>query len=756
MVDYYNPYAKESYESQPTTLLISSKKTWLAHTFCYVLHVGLILVHVIFLLLWFTGLAHKVVIPIGPKSNLIATGIVQATTIVATIYIAGLLFISQQLATRRNLYSNQTLTATHDNLSSWTGLGASLVSVWHQRATAAAVSSSLIVAAYFSCLAILHITSPALVTVQAFNSTEHTVIPATLGPPNMSVANLGSGHQPAFGLTRRPSYPTCLTAIGFRKSDWRMERCMMSSLTTLAKVMLSLARRHSMLPADMLRAPQVTLMATAGLGILPRYMIPHFIASPIPVLAPNTFKWSSFYSYNLKDPFRHALFYTSADVVDSSGSNGAPIQLDSPMRPGAHMDASRQATVSDKNSVTTLQVIGCSVSLVNQSAVVDAQTHLFARSSAIGRKTDIDNERRQVVPRQDGSSTGGAQTTITVPATSTSQDEPSSSQISRTPNHQVSQDSTSSDPTSDSTMSPVGHPVPQTTTGHPVPQDSSTSPSTPSSSPTPEISNGRVIRRLSLEGITLGHPVPTGPPDNSNSSSSNSQFGAITYYEMDDTFLDVSISFNGRLPGKPWENPTGCNPLSVVEQYVMEDLGIYPTLIDSPDRPVPKITLHDLENTLASATAASYWAALYAKAGGLKESDPYNVANANNCRVAAMAGTASISYPSSATRLNVNLTPVSIASVAPYSNTPIGFMRSRSLTRPVHSHVLDHRKAATGDSNIDTVGILQILWLIRTRPDLQNVVSDVDEPTVDNLRKDSWLVPNVDADASKKGGNIGD
>ncbi len=40
----------------------------------------------------------------------------------------------------------------------------------------------------------------------------------------------------------------------------------------------------------------------------------------------------------------------------------------------------------------------------------------------------------------------------------------------------------------------------------------------------------------------------------------------------------------------------------------MEDLGLHSILLDSPVRPAPKITLHDLENSLASATAASYWA----------------------------------------------------------------------------------------------------------------------------------------------------
>ncbi len=34
-----------------------------------------------------------------------------------------MIFLSQQLATRRNLHARQTLTATHDNMSAWTWIG---------------------------------------------------------------------------------------------------------------------------------------------------------------------------------------------------------------------------------------------------------------------------------------------------------------------------------------------------------------------------------------------------------------------------------------------------------------------------------------------------------------------------------------------------------------------------------------------------------------------------------------------------------
>ncbi|KAK0219018.1 hypothetical protein IW262DRAFT_1558964 [Armillaria fumosa] len=144
----------------------------------------------------------------------------------------------------------------------------------------------------------------------------------------------------------------------------------------------------------------------------------------------------------------------------------------------------------------------------------------------------------------------------------------------------------------------------------------------------------------------------------------------------------------------------------------MEDLRLHSILLDSP-------------KTLASATAASYWAALYAKAGGLKDDDPYNVENVNNYRVESMTGNATISYPFTATRLNINLIPLLLGLLASVGLLLLVFWL---FGKPIE-----------GDSGIDAIGVLQIIWLMRTRPDLQRIVSDVDEPTVENLRESGMV-----------------
>lgn len=167
----------------------------------------------------------------------------------------------------------------------------------------------------------------------------------------------------------------------------------------------------------------------------------------------------------------------------------------------------------------------------------------------------------------------------------------------------------------------------------------------------------------------------------------------------------------------------------------MEDLGLHSILLDSPVRPAPVITLHDLENSIASATAASYWAALYAKAGGLKNDDPYNVDNVNNFKVEAMAGNATITYPYTVMRLNINLIPVAVGLGASIGLLVLAY---QLIGKPI-----------AGDSGIDTIGVLQILWLMRTRPDLQRLISEVDEPSVDNLRRTGMVNTSMHSQAEE-------
>ncbi|KAJ6557621.1 hypothetical protein B0H19DRAFT_888703, partial [Mycena capillaripes] len=59
------------------------------------------------------------------------------------IYTAILVFVTQRLAMRRKLWSYQTLTATHDHISSWMGLGSALATLYNQISVPASVFGTI-------------------------------------------------------------------------------------------------------------------------------------------------------------------------------------------------------------------------------------------------------------------------------------------------------------------------------------------------------------------------------------------------------------------------------------------------------------------------------------------------------------------------------------------------------------------------------------------------------------------------------------
>ncbi|PBK60961.1 hypothetical protein ARMSODRAFT_1026046 [Armillaria solidipes] len=890
---FYNPF--EDPQHPPTTpeyktevvnpLLFTDgqverpKKSWFLHILCFTLHAVLIGLHVLLLFVWFTRFEHKVVVPIGQKSNILSTVIVQVSQLFATIYLSILIFISQQLATRRNLHTRQTLTATHDNMSAWTGLGAALMALWRQTTIAATVAGVFLVSAYFVCAGILSVTAPALFSLQPFNTSRHSVISTTLGPPNISINNLGSSNPSSFWLDSTPVIPYLshsdrISKIGLENGTLYD---VLSNNNGEGDVFVNALTFN--VTCGFVDGVSITPIPNTGNWSVDTVYDDH--VQPIPVLAPNTFKWLPYYNYNFRDPWRHALFYTSANITDSDGSKGNLVSLKPPMQPGTYMSPSRKiVNYFDEATVYTMQVIGCTITLINQTAVVDAQSHLLKRVYPSGRKTSStwSQWNPETIPANatvssspDGATTifgrdAPTATPTPVAAHSKRQDPPAGARPTQAPQPQ----SPNPEPATPNPPPPPQNPNPQPATPpsnpnaggpspqnpdrqpatppqpHPAPQNPSTQPASPpesnpnfaapqdpnpqpapvanppqsnspanagpapqqarpapqpqaqpapqsqpqpQSNPQPQAQpqpapqpqpnpqpatnsnsnpepapnpspqqpgtdnfvggqqagepaaaaapNSNVQPETANQPAaaaqpTVGNNSPTTASEDTATRGTGAKFGSLTWYSMSNVFLDVwwnlfdqaatsRFPSTDDCPGFPWSNPDICNPLTVVEQFVMEDLGLHSILLDSPVRPAPVITLHDLENSIASATAASYWAVLYAKAGGLKNDDPYNVDNVNNFKVEAMAGNAAITYPYTAMRLNINLIPVAVGLGASIGLLVLAY---QLIGKPI-----------AGDSGVDTIGVLQILWLMRTRPDLQRLISEVDEPSVDNLRR---------------------
>jgi hypothetical protein len=106
------------------------------------------------------------------------------------VYNALLVFLTQKLAMNHNIKKDQTLTTTHDIIASWGGLGSALVTLANQFSTPASIFGTLQIVAYLGCITFLHIATPAIISVQAFNNTVSSRI-GVHGLPEFNASNSG-------------------------------------------------------------------------------------------------------------------------------------------------------------------------------------------------------------------------------------------------------------------------------------------------------------------------------------------------------------------------------------------------------------------------------------------------------------------------------------------------------------------------------------------------------------------------------------
>ncbi|KAJ7435175.1 hypothetical protein FB451DRAFT_1571618, partial [Mycena latifolia] len=135
--------------------------------FSFVLHGVLAAIHIALVVVWSRSIEHRLVFSLDQQRNasLLITVI---TTTFGTLYTTLLVFVTQTLSTRRSLRMNQTLTATHDTAAAWGGIGSAFIHVWHQTVVRASLFGVLSTLMYLGAILVLHITTPALFSVQTF------------------------------------------------------------------------------------------------------------------------------------------------------------------------------------------------------------------------------------------------------------------------------------------------------------------------------------------------------------------------------------------------------------------------------------------------------------------------------------------------------------------------------------------------------------------------------------------------------------
>ncbi|KAK7018990.1 hypothetical protein R3P38DRAFT_2979971 [Favolaschia claudopus] len=317
------------------------------------LHSLLILVHVILLGVWSKRLEHRVTFSL--KNQKTASFLITAiSTTIGTLYSASLVFITQTLSMRRSLQRPQTLTETHDNAVAWIGIGSAIMQLWSQKAVPASVFGVFSTFLYLLCVLILHVTTPALFALEAFNATQPVLVDSQ-GLPSYNWSNetngffgdyetliyfipqplsvlpfVFQGYIPTLGLHNGSMYEVLAPNEGFGN---------IAVKGTKFDITCGYIPDLTFRPVDNTSAWNVT-----GPPFQPYYEIIEPTQPGIIVPINRTF-------------LDTILFYTTIPILDSNSETGPTYALSPPLG----------------NATSAIQVMGCSLALINQTAVVDAQ-----------------------------------------------------------------------------------------------------------------------------------------------------------------------------------------------------------------------------------------------------------------------------------------------------------------------------------------------------------------------------------------------
>lgn len=100
------------------------------------------------------------------------------------LYLAGLLWTIQRITLRRDLHTQQTLTAIHDKSCAWLGLCSSLSVLLDQIKIPAALPKVLCIFLYLGGISVLHIVIPSSLNVNIYNGTVSVEQDTTLARPS--------------------------------------------------------------------------------------------------------------------------------------------------------------------------------------------------------------------------------------------------------------------------------------------------------------------------------------------------------------------------------------------------------------------------------------------------------------------------------------------------------------------------------------------------------------------------------------------
>ncbi|KAJ7692064.1 hypothetical protein B0H17DRAFT_1061829 [Mycena rosella] len=338
-----------------------------------ILHFTLVAIHLALLGLRSRGWEHRFIFSLERQStvSLIITAI---TTAFGTIYSALLVFVTQTLSKRRSVRMDQTLTAIHDTTAAWSGIGSAVLHLWNQTVVSGSVFGVLSALLYLGSVLVLHITTPALFSVQTFNSTREVPV-GTRGLPafNVSDDNVTSEVIGDYGISYAagslyslPSIVRGNKSVGLHEGtlyDVLEDNTGVGNVTVNATG-FNITCGYSNITNTVLESDGEDDDADVwevylGAGAPNLYIVPR---TQLGVISCFTRELS----------YAAITLYSTTPVIDSSGSAAHVTQLPAPT---TSISARAGAPAIPPPPPPTIQMLKCSQTLVAQKAVVDAQTH---------------------------------------------------------------------------------------------------------------------------------------------------------------------------------------------------------------------------------------------------------------------------------------------------------------------------------------------------------------------------------------------
>ncbi|KAJ7268349.1 hypothetical protein C8J57DRAFT_1324944 [Mycena rebaudengoi] len=604
------------------------------------LHFGLVAILAVLLVVAANGhMEHVVEIPLNEFER-VSNTISISLLVFITSYSVLLVLVTQQIALHRAVTSYQTLTAIHDITSSWSGLGAAIVSCWRQLAIPASVPGTGAVTVYLACIAIIHIIFPTIIKLQLAEQTASAA--GTMAYPNFTLvgddfqynwvtpntllpllADLPPSQTP--GLYNSTLYTVLdswdgigdvsVPALSFNVSCGYLPNARTGGVVN---VFLDNDPNPSPVNYTVVEATYASQDTQYNFSYYSRPLDYRQIDSVM--IAQGRGLGDNSTSQPLG---RSTLFYSSFTVTDSLGSQGSLLALPNTI---ASSSAERPRD---------LQVFGCSMSVHNHTVDIDAATRL--PKVDVARKTS-------------------------------SKWEPWAPRLSD--EHDIEPDGL-----------PLG------------------------------------VQDIFIDGWTLTYAnaqyAPTLNPAGWSCWHYPSETGNVSYCGQ----IDVT---------------------DLVTQYIEDRLELR-------ERNLTDVALHELENTMGSMTAALYWGAQHRR---YRQSDPQTMF------VQGIRGAVDVTRTGAIGRLNINLISVvpclAISLILLFLSYLMTFRQS-GLKRPMDRTNLG--TPAPKRSPIDTLGILQSFWLSQgsIRSELLHRFSNVDDPSVENLRRAGMFMVQLDGQQRSSG-----